>query len=83
MQKNRLTFSSLSSRSTEPIIETSRNLTIGCYEYHYFNMAKHFEKSKLSVWNNKVRTLWSSGPHPPVATSNIDTRTHIHSHLVV
>ncbi|GMI44319.1 hypothetical protein TrCOL_g11365 [Triparma columacea] len=56
--------------STEPIIETSRNLTIGCYEYHYFNMAKHFEKSKLSVWNNKWSEVYDFTPSAGCTNKN-------------
>ncbi len=50
--------------STEPIIETSKNLTIGCYEYGYHALAAQFEKSKLSVWNNKWSEVYDFTPSP-------------------
>mmetsp|Transcript_11472 Transcript_11472/g.23485 ORF Transcript_11472/g.23485 Transcript_11472/m.23485 type:complete len:365 (-) Transcript_11472:23-1117(-) len=56
--------------STEPIIETSRNLSIGCYTYHYFNMASHFEKSKLSVWNNKWSEVYDFTPSAGCTNKN-------------
>ena len=46
--------------STEPIIETSRNLSIGCYTYHYSNMASNFEKVRLPVTRKQ-----HSMPFPP------------------
>jgi len=39
--------------STEPIIEMSSELRIGCLTSSYFSIAEHFDKAKLSVWNNK------------------------------
>ena len=42
---------------TEPVIEASKGMEIGCYGLQYFEIANHFEKAGMSVFNNK----WSEG----------------------
>jgi hypothetical protein len=48
--------------STEPIIETSTKLMIGCYTMTYFGLAQQFERAKLSVWNNKWSEVFDFTP---------------------
>lgn len=44
--------------STEPIIETSSSLRIGCYTLSYFSLSEQFEKAKLCIWNNKWSAIY-------------------------
>ncbi|XXQ34281.1 C-CAP/cofactor C-like domain-containing protein [Plasmodiophora brassicae] len=39
--------------STQPSIETTRDLRISCFQYSYFSLAEQFQSAKLSVWNNQ------------------------------
>lgn len=38
---------------TEPIIETSSRITIGCFALAYFDLEAQFERANLSIWNNR------------------------------
>lgn len=48
--------------TTGPIIETSRNITFGCYDYNYFGLADHFRAANLSVWNNSWFDVYDFNP---------------------
>lgn len=37
---------------TRPIIETSSNVSLGCFTMSYFDLEAQFERAHLSVWNN-------------------------------
>eukprot|EP00397_Hematodinium_sp_SG-2012_P034821 GEMP01037386.1.p1 GENE.GEMP01037386.1~~GEMP01037386.1.p1 ORF type:complete len:287 (-),score=56.03 GEMP01037386.1:799-1659(-) len=38
---------------TEPVIETSSEIRIGCFDFSYFSLAKHFSNAGLNVCCNK------------------------------
>lgn len=39
--------------NTDPIIESSQQIKIGCLDFFYFSMTKHLEEAGLKPWNNK------------------------------
>ncbi|OQR91292.1 XRP2-like protein [Achlya hypogyna] len=48
--------------STAPIVETSRNLRIGCCRSSYFALQEQLDKSKFSIWNNKWSEVYDFTP---------------------
>jgi len=48
--------------TTGPIIETSRHITFGCYNYNYFGLTDHFRAAGLSVWNNAWHEVYDFNP---------------------
>jgi len=38
---------------TEPVIEMSKDIRIGCFDFSYFSLAEQCRKAKLNVWCNK------------------------------
>ena len=48
--------------ATEPVIEASRGLTVGCYAHSYFGIASQFESAKLDCWNNKWSEVFDFTP---------------------
>ncbi|XP_060861706.1 protein XRP2-like isoform X1 [Metopolophium dirhodum] len=51
--------------STQPVIESSRELQFSCYQFYYNQLADQFVKADLNVWNNNWRTVydytWNEG----------------------
>ncbi|XP_025422707.1 protein XRP2-like [Sipha flava] len=51
--------------STQPVIESSRELQFSCYQLYYNQLADQFNKANLNVWNNHWRTVydytWNEG----------------------
>jgi len=39
--------------STEPVIESSKDIKFGCFDYFYFSLRHQFDQAKLNIWNNK------------------------------
>jgi len=56
--------------STEPIIELSRGLQIGCYNYYYDKLREDMNESRLKLWNNKWSEVYDFTP--PQGVSNSD-----------
>jgi len=38
---------------TEPVIEMSKDIRLGCFDFSYFSLAEQCKKAKLNVWCNK------------------------------
>lgn len=47
---------------TQPSIETTTKLRLGCFQAAYFALGGQFADAKLSVWNNE----WSRSVFPPL-----------------
>ncbi|XP_026817756.1 LOW QUALITY PROTEIN: protein XRP2-like [Rhopalosiphum maidis] len=51
--------------STQPVIESSRELQFSCYQFYYNQLADQFVKADLNIWNNNWRTVydytWNEG----------------------
>lgn len=56
--------------STEPIIETSSNILIGCYNHTYEKLQADFEDCNLSVWNNKWSEVYDFTPPSNCGNNN-------------
>ena len=56
--------------STEPIIETSEKIGMGCYDLTYFNLHSQFEGAGLSVWNNKWSEVYDFTPSAGTTNKN-------------
>lgn len=39
--------------TTEPIIETSKNMQFACFDFSYFSLRAQFASAGLKLWNNK------------------------------
>jgi len=39
--------------TTEPVIETSKNMQFACFEFFYFSLAEQIRSARLNIWNNK------------------------------
>eukprot|EP00743_Colponemidia_sp_Colp-15_P002028 GILK01002202.1.p1 GENE.GILK01002202.1~~GILK01002202.1.p1 ORF type:complete len:371 (+),score=71.20 GILK01002202.1:58-1113(+) len=48
--------------STQPVIETSKNMKFGCFNYFYFNLKEQFDAANLSIWNNKWSEIYDFNP---------------------
>lgn len=48
--------------ATEPIIESSNDINIGCFGITYFSLAQHMTAAKLSIWNNKWSEVYDFTP---------------------
>jgi protein XRP2 len=38
---------------TQPTIESSSGVRLGCFKFGYFDLGQQFKKAELNVWNNK------------------------------
>ncbi|VVC39344.1 Hypothetical protein CINCED_3A008023 [Cinara cedri] len=51
--------------STQPVIESSRELQFSCYQLYYNQLSDQFIKANLNIWNNNWRTVydytWNEG----------------------
>jgi len=39
--------------TTEPVIETSKNMQFACLDFFYFSLGEQLERANIKVWNNK------------------------------
>ncbi|XP_050424046.1 protein XRP2-like [Adelges cooleyi] len=51
--------------STQPVIESSREMSFSCYQLYYNQLEAQFKKANLNIWNNNWRTVydytWNEG----------------------
>eukprot|EP01029_Cantina_marsupialis_P029663 TRINITY_DN781981_c0_g1_i1.p1 TRINITY_DN781981_c0_g1~~TRINITY_DN781981_c0_g1_i1.p1 ORF type:complete len:332 (-),score=91.35 TRINITY_DN781981_c0_g1_i1:158-1153(-) len=47
---------------TEPIIESSKDVKIGCFCFSYFGLADQFKKANLEVWENRFSEVHNFTP---------------------
>jgi hypothetical protein len=48
--------------TTGPIIESSSNISIGCYNYAYFGLESHLESADMSIWENEWYSVYDFTP---------------------
>lgn len=48
--------------TTEPVIEMTKGLKIGCFSFNYFSLPSQFEAARLSVWDNRWSEVFDFTP---------------------
>jgi protein XRP2 len=49
---------------TEPVIESSKNVSFGCFSFSYLPLASQFVATKLSPWDNRWSEVYDFTPSP-------------------
>lgn len=47
---------------SQPSIETSARIRLGCFQYFYFSLGRQFEQAKLSPFNNRWSEVYNFTP---------------------
>jgi hypothetical protein len=72
---------------TGPIIESSSNISFGCYDFDYFGIAKNFQEAGLSVFWNEWYNVFDFTPgnasNYKILAPNVTSETLLENHLVV
>ena len=48
--------------TTGPIIESSSNIALGCYNYSYFGLESNLISAEMSVWENEWYSVYDFTP---------------------
>jgi hypothetical protein len=48
---------------TEPVIESSKNVSFGCFAFAYMPLASQFVAAKLSPWDNRWSEVYDFTPN--------------------
>ena len=48
--------------TTGPIIESSSNISIGCYNYAYFGLESNLLSANMSIWENEWYSVYDFTP---------------------
>ena len=48
--------------NSQPIIESSSGVTVGCYQYYYNSLEEHLESAGITAWNNYWYQVYDFSP---------------------